>query len=240
MVPLLTTAMRSAKSHASCSKFVARTTVLPRTLTSSSRISLLISSALTGSTARVESPIEYVAEIDHVGDLADPAPQERAAQAYHRSEIFQVFARREAKIEAALFARAKPDAALCFERLPDDVEAAERDSAFVGIEKGGQHLQKGRLPRPVGSEQAEELARVDIEGDVVQDGAPPLPAEGTEQAALDGEALFDFAQLDDVSGRRSTTKRWRHRSFCGEVDQVGKTSIDAQSHLVSLTAGAPA
>ena len=70
-----------------------------------------------------------------------------------------------------------------------DVAAVEEDAAGVRLLEAGREAQHGRLAAAARAEEGEELALLDLEGDVV-DG-------------LDGaEALGDAAELQELSQRR--------------------------------------
>ena len=51
-----------------------------------------------------------------------------------------------------------------------DVDAADADRAGRGRKRAGQHVQKGRLARAVGPDDADRFARSDREVDLVEDG----------------------------------------------------------------------
>ena len=70
-----------------------------------------------------------------------------------------------------------------------DVAAVEDDRAAVGVDQADRHPEAGRLAGPVGPEQADDLAPVDVEVDAVDDlaAAVPLlqPADFAAGASLD-------------------------------------------------------
>ena len=65
-----------------------------------------------------------------------------------------------------------------------DVAAVEDDGAAVGVDQADGHPEAGRLARPVGPEQTDDLALVHLEVDAVDHLAasvPLLQATGFEQ-----------------------------------------------------------
>ena len=68
------------------------------------------------------------------------------------------------------------DLALDFEGMGGEVEAEDLDVAGGGREQAGEHFDGGGFAGAVGAEEAEELARGDGEGDVIDGG------EGAEAA----------------------------------------------------------
>ena len=72
-------------------------------------------------------------------------------------------------------------------RQPRDGPPAEGHPASIGVEESREQAEDGRLPRPVGPDQPEDLLRSDAEGHL-RDGG---------QAA---EALGEAARLEEGSG----------------------------------------
>ena len=52
---------------------------------------------------------------------------------------------------------------------------SKTDLAAVGVDQADRHPEAGRLARPVGAEQADDLALVDLEIDPVDHLAAPIP-----------------------------------------------------------------
>ena len=67
-------------------------------------------------------------------------------------------------------AREEANPLLGLERALADVDAAERDAAGGGREDAREHSERGCLARPVGAEQAKDLAGVNSEAEPVHGG----------------------------------------------------------------------
>jgi len=75
--------------------------------------------------------------------------------------------------------------------------AEHRHLAAGGVEQAGEHLQRRRLARAVRAEEADDLARLDLERDAVDgaDIAPPPPDETAQRRAQSSLALGDAEDL---------------------------------------------
>ena len=69
----------------------------------------------------------------------------------------------------------------------DDVEAGDRGGALGRLEQGGEHLDGGALAGAVGSQEAEDGAVGDVQGDVI--GGDQVAEAAREAKRLDGEGF---------------------------------------------------
>ena len=98
-----------------------------------------------------------------------------AIEAVHAADEAQVFRGGEAAEKREAFGD-DADLALDFEGMGGEVEAEKLDVARGGREQPGHHFDGGGFAGSIGSEEAEELTRSDVEGDVIDRG------EGAEAA----------------------------------------------------------
>ena len=103
-----------------------------------------------------------------------PFHQVVAAQALDLSDERQIFFHLHFGVQRWSLGQVA-DAFLDLHRFLEDVEAGHRRSAFGGRQKTRQDTHRGRLPRPVRSQKADNLALLDFKRDVVDSDIPRVP-----------------------------------------------------------------
>ena len=102
----------------------------------------------------------------HVEDELPPCRQPLAGEAVDSAEELDVLVDRQQLVERELL-RHVADAAFDAFRILRDVDAADERGAAGRPQQAAQHADGGGLARAVGAQEAEDLARLDAEGQVV-------------------------------------------------------------------------
>jgi len=122
-------------------------------------------------------------EVHEVEQLGCSLVCGHAIQAVHAADEAEVLAGGEAAEQGHALGD-DPDLALQLGGVLGQVGAQYADLAAGGCEQAGEHLDGGGLAGAVGAEEAEELARVDGEVDVIDGGE--IPEAARERGGLDG------------------------------------------------------
>ena len=125
-----------------------------------------------------------VAQAELLEQRLDPGTRDPGRQVPQSCRELQVLEDAEIAIERGLLEH-ETDATAHLESRPHDVVAAHPCAAPGGREQRGEEVDRRRLPRPVGTQQTEKLALVDLEIECVY-GAHRAEILA-ETARLDGE-----------------------------------------------------
>src|SRR5262249_46372708 len=108
----------------------------------------------------LHDPVGGVAEVEPVEQLGRPGDGGGPTQATELADHHQVLPPGERDVDGGVL-RGDADVAAHVGRLAHDVEAGDGGAPLVGTGQRGQDADGGRLPRPVGAEDAEDGAGFD-------------------------------------------------------------------------------
>jgi hypothetical protein len=115
---------------------------------------------------------DLVLDLDEIGELEDGVDDAQGGHAERVGEELEVFAHGEAVVDAGVVGHVA-DAAAYLLRVERDVDPVDLHATGHRLEQRGHDPDGGGLAGAVGADEAEDLAVVDVEGDVAQDVERP-------------------------------------------------------------------
>ncbi len=141
-------------------------------------------------------------QLHPIEQLGDTALRDFGGNVIQRGEVFQILARGELPVDAALAGQHRAQTLPHLGGLPHDIIAVDVRRALGRFEQGAQHADGRRFARAVGPKQAKDFAALNLQTHPIDGGEPRgglrFAAEGPATALWRGSRRLRFVTVSAI------------------------------------------